>query len=1819
MKGLRWIPLFLAIIAIGISDVHAEQVVFSEINYHPSGALPEYIEIANNTATPLDIAEWRLSDGVDYVFPAFSVAAADLTFLMPYERIVLTAVDEATFRAAYAVSPAIRVYGPWSGSLKNGGERITLRDKNGTLVCTMEYDDRGRWPVAADGTGHTLVLRNPDGKIDDWRNWTVSGRPGGTPGSEEIREAETAVADPEVNLSAGIPFVNYGDTWRYNDKNVDLGTAWQAAAFNDSAWPQGPGLLGFENASMPAPGMRTTFTNSQQLTFYVRTRFTYNGSLKGVTLTIDQVVDDGVVYYLNGQEIGRYGMPTGAVTFTTTAGRTVSDAVEELAVITVSNPPLVNGVNVLAAEIHQNSTGSSDIVFGARLNLSVPTQPSLQINEVLPDVAGVGFVEFYNPGTGAINLRDYYLTDDPANLRKFRITDSLTVPAGGLASVGYTESGLALASPVKVYLVAADGATVINAISAAMPMDGRSLGRKPAGGSSWFLFTDPTRGTPNVSESAIAAELHLNEVHFNGTRRVDWVELYNSGDEAVSLDGMSLSSKADFSDKVALSGSVPAGGYASQSVAFALSGSEVTLFLSNGGNRVLSARAFERPSLGDCLQAFPAGSNEWYASTQSTRGATNAPAMNTDIVINEIMYDPPSDEPTGEFVELYNRGTAAADVSGWQFVEGVDFTIPDGTVIPSDDYLVVAADANWARASYGDIPIVGDFDGRLSNKGEMIRLVDQWGNLVDEVDYLSGGNWPDEAHGGGSSMELRNPLMDNSLPSAWADSNESDRMPFEHYSYSDTYKQLYTMGAETDYKELHFYLVGDSHVVLKNIQMRLNSMGANLISNGDKMSTDGRSANGWLAQGSHYATHFENGELHVIADGHGDNRPNRIEIDVTRMQVNQKYEVSFDARWVSGASRLIMETWDHSIGTSISLPVSPDLGTPGKRNSCDLPQPAPQVDGLLHDPPVPAAGKTVRVTAHVTSVTPSPQVQLYYRLDNVTASATWANKPMVDDGTSGDEVAGDGVYTAQLSEYTQNGQIVQFYVRASVPTGQATLVPKDGANRPAMYMVDNAMPAGDLRRMRFVLSALDLRDMADQDGSTPPYGYAFPRLSNHHFNTTLIVNEKDIIYGCGIRDSGSPWTRGGGLDRAKFEFPGDAQFRGKQKLVYRTYDVGIVSRDRFVRYWLYLLGNPTNENEFIVVKVNSTGAGVREEMEPTSNDMLDRAYPNGAQGELYKVDDEWWFTDNWNRQNRDADWSYKGSDNSDRYRSEWMKRTKENEDDYTALIGFFKKVNATYTQQEIERLVDPVAVLKAFAVGGYIHAWDFISLQRGKNTSFYRRSTDGLLMCFPWDMKRSFDSPGGEFYDSRPGLSSWLEKPYNMRMFKHYLIRLIENYTTNSPRITYWMQLEENASSQYDFSTTSYTNWFSSRQSAAYNFLGSSRSVPFAISTGSRSAISTSAATVSLSGTAPLRVFKVQVADHPEAQFAWSNEYTWTLSSILLHGGDNILTVQGVDEFGEVLHDAKVTATKTNDAAPLMSLEAEVLDVGIPEPSWQASVSEPLVLDAVGSRDPEGTPLQYAWSVTPSGATLAVSDQNATTATFSQPGIYTFSVTGLDVAGSSTTLDREAAIFGPGGQSLFDGPRLELFWNLENVAIRTNYTTGPSYSLSEVAGTLVLQVWNGKAYPLATATPRYPLIWREVPAATDWAFLSRLELRGQVFSDYVTGILAETSESGSPVRYVFGIEDGTTLTVRRIVATGVTNLLRSTVWNDSRVELRIRRIGNTLSFDQRVNGVWIARHSAMLAANSTGQKAGMVVATDTAQSVKVAFKDATFIDPNGGL
>ena len=438
-------------------------MVFSEVMYNPKGVLPEFIEIENVSFTPFDMANWKMTEGVDYEFPLdLNSGSATYSFLKARETIILSSVDAATFRTAYpGTPPSVRVFGPWTGQLSNGGERLTLANKNGVIMSTLDYNDRGRWPVSPDGAGHSLVIVDRDLALDDWHNWRASKLAGGNPGTSGVTVQEETHPDPEVDLTTGLPVINYGDTWKFKDDNTDVPTlepTWKTVGFNDAGWSSGPGLFGFETASLPAPGIQSPWTNSSDaanhITYYARKTFNYNGTGSGVTISVDQIVDDGAVYFLNGAELGRSGVNVGQ-NWKTTASVTVTDATETTGLFNrVTGGPLTlnNGTNVLAVEVHQTSNSSSDCVFGARLRLSVPSQPSIAINEVLPASAGAGFVEFYNPTGSALNLQNHYLSDDGGNLAKFQITNSVPLAAQSLTSVGFTESNLSIQSPTVVYL-----------------------------------------------------------------------------------------------------------------------------------------------------------------------------------------------------------------------------------------------------------------------------------------------------------------------------------------------------------------------------------------------------------------------------------------------------------------------------------------------------------------------------------------------------------------------------------------------------------------------------------------------------------------------------------------------------------------------------------------------------------------------------------------------------------------------------------------------------------------------------------------------------------------------------------------------------------------------------------------------------------------------------------------------------------------------------------------------------------------------------------------------------------------------------------------------------------------------------------------------------------------------------------------------------------------------------------------------------------------------------------------------------------------------
>ena len=151
------------------------------------------------------------------------------------------------------------------------------------------------------------------------------------------------------------------------------------------------------------------------------------------------------------------------------------------------------------------------------------------------------------------------------------------------------------------------------------------------------------------------------------------------------------------------------------------------------------------------------------------------PGSEVNIVINEINYKSSDEFDTGDWIELYNPNSSSIDLSSWVFKDNNDsntYIIPEGTTIQEDSYLVIVKDEDDFLDYFPEITnIIGEFDFGLSSSSDGVRIFNSDGVLQDEVNYLSSDPWPDLSNGGGYTLELISPNLDNSLPESWSNIN----------------------------------------------------------------------------------------------------------------------------------------------------------------------------------------------------------------------------------------------------------------------------------------------------------------------------------------------------------------------------------------------------------------------------------------------------------------------------------------------------------------------------------------------------------------------------------------------------------------------------------------------------------------------------------------------------------------------------------------------------------------------------------------------------------------------------------------------------------------------------------------------------------------------------------------------------------------------------------------------------------------------------------------------------------------------------------------
>jgi len=319
-------------------------------------------------------------------------------------------------------------------------------------------------------------------------------------------------------------------------------------------------------------------------------------------------------------------------------------------------------------------------------------------------------------------------------------------------------------------------------------------------------------GSPGWDDTGEVPELgsvKINEVLAHSYAEApDWIELQNTTDGPINMDGWFLSDDADNLTKYEIGeGTIidPSGYYVFYQhldfgnrsdpgchTAFRLSENGETLYLHSGRDGVLTGysemRHFGASRTGVAFGRYrkSTGTYDFVAMSQNTPGYANAYPLVGPVVINEIMYHPYNDGDA-EYVELLNISGGSIDLRRWdnqqsKFVPwrftdegGLVFDFPLGTTMAVAEHILLVRDRAAFNSEFGAVPdVVQIFEwgaGSLSNGGESIQLsmpgeVDYYRKrhyiCIDKVRYGDGWHcddfscdpdpWPTEADGYGRSL-----------------------------------------------------------------------------------------------------------------------------------------------------------------------------------------------------------------------------------------------------------------------------------------------------------------------------------------------------------------------------------------------------------------------------------------------------------------------------------------------------------------------------------------------------------------------------------------------------------------------------------------------------------------------------------------------------------------------------------------------------------------------------------------------------------------------------------------------------------------------------------------------------------------------------------------------------------------------------------------------------------------------------------------------------------------------------------------------------------
>ena len=1256
--------------------------------------------------------------------------------------------------------------------------------------------------------------------------------------------------------------------------------------------------------------------------------------------------------------------------------------------------PRVDGRNVEFIEIYNTNpwpedlTGwriSGNVDFAFPAGTSIPAQGFLVVAAAPADVQTVyGIGGVLGPWTGA-------LSNEGGTLRLRRANDAIVLGAQW--------------NDGPEWPAAADGAG--HSLVLARPSFGESDVR------AWSASAS-VGGSPGAAEALPGgAQDHvvINEILAHSTTGADFIELYNSSPLSVDVSGCWLSDDAAVLGKFAIPGGTvlsPRGrvSFTQTQLGFALSAEGETLYLSNAAQtRVIDAVRF-RGQLPDTASGrAPDGEGAVRRLASATPGAANAAAARGPVVIDELNFHPITGDPEDEWLELRNLSGSAVSLADWRLSDGVSFTFPAGASIGANGYLVVAKNPARVLANHPTLSaalVLGPFSGSLSHGGEEVVLgqpVTIAGPLtyfaaVDEVNYADQSRWSQWADGGGSSLELAD-ARSTATP-LWLDSDETAKAPWTLVETTGVLDNVHPVGLAD---RLDAMLLNTGEALVDEAEAT-PAGGSNLVTNGGFESGLGA----WLVQGTHNRSVIENTgfagtkSLRLVATGRGDPSPNRIRSPLTAtIAANTTATIRARARWLRGSPDFLLRLKGGGLEAIGTLAVPTNLGTPAAANSRATANAAPAITDVLHRPALPAAGVPFRIFARVSDPDGVASVSVNYRLD---PSATLASAALLDDGTGGDLLAGDGIFTGTIPAQA-TGTLVAFTISATDTAAAGASFPPAAE---CLARVGDTLPAGAFGAYTMWLT-----------GATITAWNAHLPKSNEPFPVTLLHNGSRILYGTGAHFAQAFENTGNNpltlITGYEIDLPPGERLFGESDVTldWPVRDV-TNQREQLMHWMLEQMNLPTLHRRDVHLVVNgqrrtSAGVPIYHEAHQPGGSHLDSNFSDDPNGPLLK-------TNTWDEYD-DTGTRLAGPTNSllpftttggvfktARYRWCWRPRSTDgNENDFSDLFPLVTAANVSgggYVGA-VDAVADMDSWMRNFAFADLCAYWDTFGNPGQKNAYLYK-PTAGRWQVLTNDVDVGL---GADINTSSPpssaplfagGIDAPLQTMFGTPAFvRDYWRALSESIGTffSGGAVTTRITQRYNGYVANGIAVTSplvgsgphnlsIPAWIDQRVTFIQSQLGT---VSAAFAVNGPAIFTTTTSPITVTGTAPVSV-KTITFNGLELPLAWTGTTAWS-ASVSVASGTNPLVIRAFDGSGAQTASSTltITFTGTNAWAALRINE------------WLAD-NAALVLDPADGDSEDWLELYNPTGASVSLANWTLADSAPTPTTFVIPSGYSISAAG---------------------------------------------------------------------------------------------------------------------------------------------------------------------------------------------------------------------------------